>query len=99
MKHFPKIQWLILQEEFRNHAFDWKIGGSSLFFVGLCYSTHIIIPSEALLYLIWKNVTLYEAFMRLLCGAPATIITMGMLETFIFHKYFRRAFLHNLPLD
>ena len=97
-KYFPMIQWLLLQEEFRNFAFDWKISTPSIIIIGCCYSSLMTFPSEFIFLLTSYNVTFQEVSLRLLCGAPATIVTMAIFETFFFHRYFRGIFLNMLPV-
>lgn len=100
MQCFPNIRWVILQEEFRNHNFEWKITGASLFLVGMCFSSYIILPSEFLLIMfLEKNISFQEVMLRFLCGLPSTIITMATFETLFFHRYFRNLFLNRLPFN
>jgi hypothetical protein len=95
-KYFPIIRWVILQEEFRNYMFDWKISGPSIIIIGCCYSSLMIFPSEFVFLLLTNNAIFEDTAIRLLCGAPATIISMAIFETLFFHRYFRGIFLNML---
>jgi membrane protease YdiL (CAAX protease family) len=93
---FPNVRWLIIQEEFRNFNFDWKLTGSTLFLIGVCFSIYSFLPSEFVMILFEKNTSIQEIQLRFLCSIPSTIITMGFLETMYFNRETRRILLNEL---
>jgi hypothetical protein len=69
-------QIYLLEQE--THPFEWKIGLSSILFLGLFYSSIIVYPSELLYsYLVLNDPLLLD---RIFLGFPCGILTLCLFE-------------------
>jgi hypothetical protein len=74
---FNQFKQIYLMEQ-ETHPFEWKIGLSSVLFLGLFYSSIIVYPSEVLYsYFVVNDPLLLD---RIFLGFPCGILTVCLFE-------------------